>query len=113
MRLFLLGTDFIYDTVKCDLGALGDFVTLDEKTSFSSLDVSYSWEKVLGINGNAHVPLEIFGTLHEVLVFLGLACFEAYYCVHHSWLYGKFDNCLVNHVPVISSWVHKGCWISG
>ena len=86
MRLFLLGTDFIYDTVICDLGALGDFVTVDEKRSVISLDVTYSLEKVLGINGNAHVPFKFFGTLHEVLVFLGLARFEAYYCVHHSWL---------------------------
>ena len=84
MRLFLLGPDFIDDTVICDLGALGDFVTLDEKISVSSFDVTYSLEKVLGINGNTLVPFKFFGTLHEVPLFLGLASFEAYYCVHHS-----------------------------
>ena len=108
MRLFILGTDFIDNTVICDLGALGDFVTVDEKRSVGSLDVTYYLGKVLGIDGNALVPFKFFRTLHEVPIFLGLACFEAYYCVHHSWLYGKFDNCLVNHVPVLSSWVHKG-----
>ena len=86
MHLFLLGAHFIDDTIICDLGALGDSVTVLLKASVGYLDVSYSLEKVLGLVGNALVPFKFFGSLHGVPVFLGLACFEAYCCVHHSWL---------------------------
>ena len=40
MCLFFLGPNVTYDTDTCDLGALGDFVSVDEKVSVSSLDVS-------------------------------------------------------------------------
>ena len=39
MRLFLLGPSVADDMAICDLGALGYFVPVDEKTSVSSLDV--------------------------------------------------------------------------
>ena len=41
MRIFILGMDIKDDTTICDLGALGDFVLVDGKTSVSSLDVPY------------------------------------------------------------------------
>ena len=61
VRLFLLGTDFMDDTVIYERGALGDFVPVDEKTSVSSLDVPYSLENVLVIVWNALVPFKFSG----------------------------------------------------
>ena len=49
MRLFLLGMNASEDTDISDLGALGDFVPVDERTSVSYLDVPYSLKKAYDI----------------------------------------------------------------
>ena len=46
VRLFLLGSNFADNEAICDLGVLGDFVHVDEKTSFSILYVPKLLEKL-------------------------------------------------------------------
>ena len=45
MRLFLLGPNVIDDVEICDLGVMGDFVTVDEKASVNSLHLPEPLEK--------------------------------------------------------------------
>ena len=46
VRLFLLGTNASDDVEICDIGVLGEFVSMDKKTSVSSLYVPYSLENL-------------------------------------------------------------------
>ena len=46
VRLFLLGPNFADNATICDLGVLGDFVYMDERTSVSSLYVPKLLEKL-------------------------------------------------------------------
>ena len=70
----------------CDPGALGDFVTVNGKTSVSSLDAPYYLEKASDFFGNYLAPFKFIRTLNEVPLLLGFAHFGSYDCVHHSWL---------------------------
>ena len=79
MSLFLLGTSVIDDIAICDLGALGNFVPLDEKTIVSSLDVPYSLENASNIFGHDLTTFQFIRDLHKVPVLLGLACLGADY----------------------------------
>ena len=64
MRLFLLGKNVTDDTAICDLGSLGDFVPVNEKTSVSSLDVPYFLENPYDCIGHALAQFKFFGDLH-------------------------------------------------
>ena len=75
MLLFLLGTNVTDDAALCDLGNLGDFVPVDEKTSVSSMYVPKLLEKFSNFILNTLSLFEFFGAFDEVSVFLGLYCF--------------------------------------
>ena len=63
----------------CDLGALGGFVPLYDKTSIISLDVLHSLYRASDLVGHALAPFQFIGTLHEVPEFKCLFCVGADY----------------------------------
>ena len=64
MHLFILGPNVTVNTAICDLGALGDFVPVDEKTSVSYLDIPYSLEKASDIIVHALASFQFMRYLH-------------------------------------------------
>ena len=63
MSLFLLGPNVADDVAICDLGVLGDFVPVDEKSFVSSLYVPNPLEKPSNFIQNTLAPFEFFSAL--------------------------------------------------
>ena len=85
MRLFIMGTNVADDAAICDLGFLGDFVPVYEKSSVIYLYVTEPLE--MSSNNILHAldPFDFVGALDKVSVLLGLSCIRADDYISSPW----------------------------
>ena len=112
VHLFLQGPNVADDAAICDLGVLGDFVPVDEKTSVSSLYVPNSLEKLSNLNWNSLDPFEFVRSLDNVPVLLGLSYFGEDDCVSSTWFESNLDVYLVDDCLFLSLWSHEEYWLT-
>ena len=85
MNIFLLGPNAVDNAAICDIGVIGYFVPVDEKTSVSSLYLPDPLEKSSNFILHALSPFEFLGGLDEVSIFFDLSCLGSDYCIISPW----------------------------